>query len=82
MVKYFFTSDTHFGDDRFDIMMRPFKNLDKMHQMIIEHWNSIVGEEDIIFHLGDVCYKEAQNYIYLMNRLNGKKHLVLGNHDV
>jgi len=47
---------------------------------MIDRWNAVVGHDDEIWHLGDVCLnpKDCQDYLSL---LNGKKYLILGNHD-
>jgi len=78
----FFISDTHFGDDRFQIMNRPFSSLDEMHNLIKTNWNKVIGKEDLVFHLGDVCYSKRQDLLPMVNELNGEKHLIIGNHDV
>jgi len=54
-MQTFFTSDTHF-DDEFAIRYfnRPFKSVDKMNGEIVEKWNSIVTENDTVYHLGDL----------------------------
>lgn len=48
---------------------------------LIESWNSVVtNKKDITYILGDVTMEKASWYFQL-NRLNGVKHVVLGNHD-
>jgi len=53
-MQTFFTSDTHF-DDEFAIQYfnRPFKSVDEMNVVIVEKWNSVVTENDTVYHLGD-----------------------------
>lgn len=81
-------SDTHFGHANIltfrgldGELIRPgFKNVCDMDRTIINNWNSIVNPDDKIYHLGDVTFGK----IFLddiMPRLNGKKVLILGNHD-
>jgi calcineurin-like phosphoesterase family protein len=48
-----------------------------MDDKLVENWNSIVKPDDRIIHLGDVCF----NSEYVLPLLNGKKHLIKGNHD-
>lgn len=48
---------------------------------MIEYWNSRVGQADTVYHLGDFCFMDEQEGQSILNRLNGKKHLILGNHD-
>lgn len=48
-------------------------------EMLTEKWNSAVGEHDTVFHLGDFGFKDIDQYT---NRLNGKKIILRGNHDM
>jgi calcineurin-like phosphoesterase family protein len=60
---------------------RPWDNVDDMNEALIENWNKTVGPKDLVYHLGDV----VMNRRYLapvMARLNGRKKLVKGNHDL
>ena len=52
-----------------------------MDQKLIENWNSVVGPNDYIFHLGDFCFKGSPYWDKMLNQLNGHKFLILGNHD-
>jgi calcineurin-like phosphoesterase family protein len=62
--------------------------------MIVDNWNSVVSNDDTIIHLGDVFLsvgrylsehnieKDRRDYmIEFIKKLNGKKYLILGNHD-
>ena len=52
--KVFFTSDTHFYHGNIiRFCNRPFKDVDMMNETIISNWNNTVGQDDIVFHLGD-----------------------------
>ena len=53
-----------------------------MNETIIANWNSVVGPDDIIFHLGDFCLGGSAEWINVLNRLNGKIYLIAGNHDI
>ena len=54
MKDIFFTSDTHFNAQRtLDLSKRPFNDLNEMNSTLINNWNSVVGKNDIVFHLGD-----------------------------
>jgi len=82
MSKTFFIGDTHFGHGnilKFEAQNRPFSNLSDMHEAMVERWNSVVNPDDLVWHLGDVVFG-AQN-LWIVNRLNGRKNLVMGNHD-
>ena len=50
-----------------------------MNSTLISNWNSTIGPDDDIYHLGDFAYKGDSTW--LLNKLNGKKHLIEGNHD-
>ena len=50
-----------------------------MHEVMIERWNSVVSNNDIVYHLGDFCF--GKHNISIAAKLNGKKRLILGNHD-
>lgn len=74
-------SDTHFGHANIiKYCNRPFANPLEMDEAIIENWNKVVKDEDIVYHLGDVYFgkKNPSNW---MHRLKGRKRLILGNHD-
>lgn len=79
-----FTSDTHFGDERLmDYNIRNFNNVDEMNETIIKKWNTVVSPEDAVYHLGDFTLKIEQDYIKnLVSQLNGNIFLVKGNHDI
>ena len=78
----FFTSDTHFN--HFNIIgscNRPFKDENEMNEMLIENWNKVVGEDSIVFHLGDFAWGGQNKWIQICERLNGHIVLITGNHD-
>lgn len=77
----FFTADQHFG--HFNIMRlskRPFASLDEMNETMIARWNDKVRDEDTVYILGDLFFRAA-TVEPTLQRLKGRKHLVLGNHD-
>lgn len=81
--RLFFTSDTHFNHTNIlQYCNRPFKTIDQMNETIITNWNRVVGPDDVIFHLGDFCLGGAEEWNKILNRLNGRIYLVLGNHDL
>lgn len=54
--KVYFTSDTHFYHSNIiGFCKRPFKNVEDMNETLIENWNRVVSQDDIVFHLGDFC---------------------------
>lgn len=73
----YFTSDTHFGSQRtLELSKRPFNCIDEMDNSIINNWNNIVKEDDIVYHLGDFGNYDVSN------KLNGKIYLLLGNYEI
>lgn len=77
----FFTGDTHFGDHRtLNIHKRPFANTAEMDEVMVARWNETVSPADEVCHLGDFARRSA-DVPDLLARLNGAKHLVLGNND-
>ena len=81
--RVFFTSDTHFYHANIiNFCGRPFKNVEVMNETLIANWNSVVGPDDIVFHLGDFCLGGSAEWTNILNRLNGKIYLIVGNHDI
>ena len=77
----YFTSDTHFGDHRtLNIHKRPFACVAEMDAHMIAAWNEVVAPEDEVWHLGDFARKLG-DVPELLRRLNGRKHLIMGNND-
>ena len=64
---------------------RPFQDIEEMHEGIRKRWNQEVAPEDDVYVLGDLIWnlrnsnREATKE--LLDSLNGKLHLILGNHD-
>lgn len=79
--KRFFTSDTHFGHKNIlNYCYRPFADMEQMQRGLIKHWNETVGPDDEIYVLGDFSFNPKWSRI-ITPQLNGKKHLIYGNHD-
>ena len=80
MIRYI--SDMHF-DHAFilDVDNRPFDSVEQMNAALIARWNAVVGPEDFTWILGDFCPGDAARWLELLPQLNGRKGLVLGNHD-
>ena len=77
----FFIADTHFGEDnirRYE--NRPFASAEEMDKALERNWNNTVVDEDEVFVLGDFGADGHESLI--LSRLNGKKFLVKGNHDI
>lgn len=81
--KTFFIADTHFGHDaiiRYE--NRPFKDTKEQEDMLIKNWNETVDSEDTVYVLGDFGLSDSkEETMRVCQALNGKKILVMGNHD-
>ena len=88
MPAVFLVSDTHFGHAgvcRFTrndgvTKLRPWDNADEMDEFMVEAWNERVKPNDKVYHLGDVVM--SRRSLSIMDRLNGDKVLIRGNHDI
>lgn len=86
----FFCSDHHlfhenmlkFKKSGSEALVRPgFDSIEHLHEVVVERHNSRVSTSDKVYFLGDVTMKYGEPFRLLMQRLNGKKRLLLGNHD-
>jgi calcineurin-like phosphoesterase family protein len=80
MGNVFYTSDTHFNHD-FVAATRGFSTAEEHDEAVIEHFNKALTKRDQLWILGDVFMGSVSKGLPLVARLNGTKHLVLGNHD-
>lgn len=80
----YFTSDTHFNLERvIRQCRRPFSSLEIMREGLIANFNKRVGHDDDLYFVGDFAHKHDDPELAdIFSRLNGRKHLVIGNHDL
>jgi len=79
---YWFISDTHFSHQSILEWGRDeFSCVDHMNEHMIDRWNSVVKQGDIVYHLGDVFFGSKDKFKRLWPRLMGSKRLIVGNHD-
>ena len=77
----FFIADTHFGHAGIiHLCNRPFDSVDEMDYRMIEEWNKRVTWNDTVYIIGDLMYR-CDDPHWILWHLNGKKRLILGNHD-
>lgn len=77
----YFTSDHHFGHKNIiKYCKRPFDGVMEMNEEMAKRWNDIVKPKDEVIYLGDFSLSTYEMDIWL-NRLNGTKELIVGNHD-
>lgn len=81
----YFTADTHFYHKNvIEYCNRPFRSIEQMNKTIIDNINERVTKEDSLWILGDFTMMGKNNRDALesiVSKINGHKHLVLGNHD-
>ena len=78
----YLTSDLHLCHDReFIYKPRGFDTVSEMDRAIFVNWNNIVEPTDDIYLLGDVMLNDNDTGIWFLERLKGKVHIVIGNHD-
>lgn len=87
-MKTFLIADTHFGHANIltfkrnnGLPLRDFPNIDEHDELLMDNWNSVVSANDKVYHLGDVGFKSFSKLGYILERLNGTKVLIKGNHD-
>ncbi|MFY8169959.1 MAG: hypothetical protein ACOVK2_02465 [Candidatus Fonsibacter sp.] len=74
-----FIADLHLGHVNM-AKKRGFNSIEDHDNLIIENWNSVVNKRDVTYILGDITMEKKSPY-HLLDKLNGIKHVVLGNHD-
>lgn len=82
MNKDFFIADLHFGHHniiRYD--NRPFSSVEEMDNKLIDNWNRVVSNNDIVWVLGDVSWYDDEKTAEIFKQLKGIKVLIKGNHD-
>lgn len=86
----FLISDMHFGHSKMYELpfkrpcgtpLRPFSSAEEADEIMIERWNKTVRAHDKVYVLGDVLWKLAAKDSSPLDRLNGDKVLIAGNHD-
>jgi calcineurin-like phosphoesterase family protein len=94
-MKRFWTSDSHFLHGKImKYCNRPFASAEEMesekfkpesikamNEELIRQWNAVVSDEDEVYHLGDVSMGTPSRTLEILYRLNGKIHLIKGNHE-
>lgn len=77
-----YTADWHLGENRFEIMQRPFTDQMEMIDVLVANHNKVVAPEDRVIMVGDVVYQKTPEFLTHVARFNGHKTLYRGNHDV
>ena len=78
----YYISDPHFGHANVIWLCdRPFDDVEEMDRVIMENWNSRVSDEDEVYLLGDLAFRNTRPVEEYLSSLKGRKHLIIGNHD-
>lgn len=75
----YFTADTHFGHANIlRFCNRPYKSVEEMDEALIDNWNNTISGRAKVYILGDFAFVDHKKYL---DRLRGKKILIIGSHD-
>lgn len=87
-----FVADTHFShknilrfkNKRIEVfnLNTDDENVLEQHDLeLIKMWNSVIQKRDTVYILGDFSFASAEKTQKILEKLHGKKHLIIGNHD-
>lgn len=89
--RLWFTSDTHYNHTNIcsattkwnnPTTIREFKTLEHMNSHLVGNINEVVGQDDILFHLGDWSFGGFESIEHFRNQIVCKNvHIITGNHD-
>ncbi len=79
----YYIADCHFFHGALNTAMdhRGFDSMEKMNEYMIRQWNNKVRPNDEVVILGDFSWGKPDETNALLERLNGRLYLILGNHD-
>ena len=78
----YYIADPHFGHNAIiRLNNRPFETVEEMDNTMLSNWRSIVRPDDEVYIVGDLIFRAKNPPEHYLDRLTGKKHLILGNHD-
>ncbi len=80
MSHVYFTSDLHLGHEKvLKFGSRPHDTVEEMFECIKAMWNDKITKRDVVYILGDIAWSEQ--WALKINALDGRKRLIMGNHD-
>jgi len=78
----YYISDLHLGHANIiRFCDRPFADVEEMNRMLIDSWNARVHRDDHVYIIGDFAFRSESNVSEYLDQLEGRKHLIVGNHD-
>lgn len=78
----FYTADLHLSHSNImRFSSRPFESVKEMNETLVNNWNSVVSAEDDVYIIGDVLFKMSIHPEAYLEKMKGRKHLIIGNHD-
>ena len=78
----YYTADLHLGEKSvMELCKRPFSTVEEMDETIISRWNETISKRDHVYIIRDVTSRLSDNSPVYLDRMNGIKHLIIGNHD-
>ena len=78
----FFTADHHFGHANIiRHCNRLFTSAAEMDASLLKTWNNCVGQHDTVYILGDLFFRNSVPVQDYLEKMSGRKHLIVGNHD-
>lgn len=78
----YFTADTHFGHGNIiQFCERPYRNVEEMDADLIHQWQDTVGDDDDVYHIGDVTLADFKTFTEYVRELTGQLHIIPGSHD-
>lgn len=82
MSRNYYIADLHFG--HMNILSydnRPFTDIKAHDKALIDLWNERITSDDDVYILGDVSWYPLNKTVDIIKSLEGRKHLIIGNHD-
>ena len=89
--RLWFTSDTHYNHSNIckattqwtnATTLRDFDSLERMNQTLVNNINEVIGQDDILFHLGDWSFGGFEQIEKFRSKIVCKNvHIITGNHD-
>ena len=78
----YFIGDLHVGHKnviKYD--NRPFSDIHEMNECLINNWNSVISDTDIVYYMGDLSLCGSDMTKWFVSQLNGVINFIIGNHD-